>query len=60
MSELGVSIYPSKSTFEEMVAYLNLASELGYRRVFTSMLEVTNNPENTLDYFKKLLLIQIV
>ncbi len=55
MSELGVSIYPSKSSFDDMSEYLKLAQSYGYTRVFTSMLEVAENAEETVESFKKII-----
>ena len=55
MSELGISIYPSKSSFQEMAAYLDQAASLGYTRIFTSMLEVADNPDETVQAFKAII-----
>ena len=55
MSELGISIYPSKSTFQEMAAYLDQTASLGYTRIFTSMLEVADNPDETVQAFKAII-----
>lgn len=55
MGQLGISIYPSKSSFEEMAAYLEMVAEIGYRRVFTSMLEVADEAEASLDTFKSII-----
>ena len=55
MTALGVSVYPSKSSFEEMTSYLEKAASLGYERVFTSMLEVADNPQETVSLFKKII-----
>ncbi|MGG6796218.1 UNVERIFIED_CONTAM: DUF871 domain-containing protein [Streptococcus canis] len=55
MSELGVSIYPSKSSFDDMSEYLKIAQSNGYSRIFTSMLEVTENAEETIELFKKII-----
>ncbi|MDR3242153.1 MAG: MupG family TIM beta-alpha barrel fold protein [Lactobacillaceae bacterium] len=52
---LGISIYPSKSTLKEMQAYLDTTAALGYKRIFTSMLEVADNPDETLDLFKTII-----
>lgn len=38
MRKIGVSIYPEQSTFEQDKKYLDLAKELGYSVVFTSVL----------------------
>lgn len=55
MSELGISIYPSRSSFQEMATYLEQAAALGYTRIFTSMLEVADNPDETVQAFKAII-----
>ncbi len=45
MGKLGVSIYPERSTFEKDAAYLDLAHQYGFQRVFTSLLEVSGDQE---------------
>lgn len=55
MSKLGVSIYPSKSNVEEDKAYLKLASEYGFTRIFTSLLEITGDSEDVIGKFKKVI-----
>lgn len=55
MSELGISIYPSKSNYQEMADYIKLAASLGYTRIFTSMLEVADNPNETVQAFKAII-----
>lgn len=40
MRKLGISIYPEKSTFDEMKAYIDLAAENGFDRIFTCLLSV--------------------
>lgn len=55
MPKLGVSIYPSKSTFAEMQAYLDKAAALGYQRIFTSMLEVRDSVDETIANFKAII-----
>ncbi|WP_054721364.1 DUF871 domain-containing protein [Lacticaseibacillus nasuensis] len=42
MARLGISLYPEQSTPAADRAYLQLAHELGYRRVFTSLLQLTS------------------
>lgn len=54
MSKLGVSIYPEHSTFEENQAYLKLASELGFTRVFTCLLSVDENIDEIKQEFTKI------
>ncbi|MDR3189773.1 MAG: MupG family TIM beta-alpha barrel fold protein [Lactobacillaceae bacterium] len=55
MGTLGVSIYPSKTSIQAMQDYLDLAAGLGYTRIFTSMLEVAEQPAKTLELFKTII-----
>ena len=40
MKRLGISIYPEKSTQEEIFAYLDTAAEAGFSRIFSCLLSV--------------------
>ncbi|GAU75938.1 DUF871 domain-containing protein [Fusibacter sp. 3D3] len=40
MRKLGISIYPEKSNLDEMKAYIDLAAENGFDRIFTCLLSV--------------------
>ncbi|WP_375179079.1 DUF871 domain-containing protein [Enterococcus rotai] len=53
MGKLGISIYPERSTFEKDKAYLDLAHKYGFKRVFTSLLQITEDKEKVLAEFKK-------
>lgn len=53
MGQLGISIYPERSTFEKDKAYLDLAHQYGFKRVFTSLLQVNDDKEKVLADFKK-------
>ncbi|MGX7417693.1 DUF871 domain-containing protein [Carnobacterium gallinarum] len=53
MGKLGISIYPERSTFEEDQAYLDLAHKYGYKRVFTSLLEIDGDADKVLGSFNK-------
>ncbi|KHD46091.1 DUF871 domain-containing protein [Streptococcus hongkongensis] len=55
MGQLGISVYPSKSSMAEMKAYIDLAHSYGYTRLFTSMLEVADNAQVTLATFKEII-----
>lgn len=46
---LGISIYPLLSSKEENIDYIKKARDLGYERIFTSMLEVDENKEKALE-----------
>ncbi|MCP0887113.1 MupG family TIM beta-alpha barrel fold protein [Ligilactobacillus sp. WILCCON 0076] len=53
---LGISVYPNKSTVEECNDYINKAARLGYKRLFTSLLELQpENIDQTVAAFKKVL-----
>ena len=44
MRKLGLSIYPEKSTKEEIMTYLKKASEYGFTRIFSCLLSVEKSP----------------
>lgn len=53
MGKLGVSVYPERSTYEKDMAYLDLAAKYGFKRVFTSLLEIKGNKDEVLSEFRK-------
>ncbi len=53
MGKLGISIYPERSNFEADKSYLDLAHKYGFKRVFTSLLEIKGSKEDVLASFKK-------
>jgi hypothetical protein len=53
MGKLGISIYPERSTFEKDRAYLDLAHKYGFKRVFTSLLQIKDDKEKVLAEFKQ-------
>ena len=53
MGKLGISIYPERSTFESDKAYLDLAHHYGFKRVFTSLLEINGDKDEVIAGFKK-------
>ena len=54
MRRLGVSIYPEKSTVEEIKNYLEETSRLGFSRVFSCLLSVNKPAEEIKKEFKEL------
>jgi len=44
MRKLGLSIYPEKSTKEEIMTYLKKASAYGFTRIFSCLLSVEKSP----------------
>ena len=53
MKRLGISVYPEHTTKEKAYAYMRLAGSLGYKRVFTCFLSVTESREETIKSFKE-------
>ncbi|MDR0300054.1 MAG: DUF871 domain-containing protein [Streptococcaceae bacterium] len=53
MGKLGISIYPERSNFEADRAYLDLAHQYGFKRVFTSLLEITGEKDEVLANFRR-------
>lgn len=51
MGKLGISVYPERSTFEKDKAYLDLANKYGYKRVFTSLLQIDGDKDKVLADF---------
>ncbi len=52
---LGISVYPNKSNVDECIDYIDKAADLGYQRLFTSILELTEDTDTTLEKFKKIM-----
>ncbi len=46
MKRLGISIYPEKSSTEELYAYMERAAQAGFKRIFSCLLSVDDTPEN--------------
>lgn len=55
MGKIGVSVYPSRSDFEEDQRYLELARKYGFTRVFTSLLEITGDAHEVVQKFKRII-----
>lgn len=55
MRRLGISIYPEKASFEENLAYLNLAHKYGFSRVFTCLLSVDGDKQKIVREFKEII-----
>ncbi|GBG95345.1 membrane protein [Ligilactobacillus salitolerans] len=54
MRQLGISIYPEQSDFKRDQQYLQLAKKYGYRRIFTSLLQLKGEGgDDILAKFKK-------
>ncbi len=51
---LGVSVYPEQETLEDIDAYLKLASEHGFEKVFTSLFSVDAPKEQMVEFFRNL------
>jgi hypothetical protein len=55
MKNIGISIYPAKSTFKSDKNYLDLASKYGFTRVFMSLLEIEGDTTEVVEKFKKVI-----
>ncbi|MGR3741304.1 DUF871 domain-containing protein [Companilactobacillus sp. DQM5] len=55
MGQLGVSIYPEQTSFEENKRYLDLAAKYGYKRIFMSLLEIKDGKNGVIEKFKKII-----
>ena len=51
MHRLGISVYPEKSSKEEIYNYLTLASHYGFTRIFTCLLSVTQSADEMMQNF---------
>ncbi|MEG0471551.1 MAG: MupG family TIM beta-alpha barrel fold protein [Solibacillus sp.] len=45
MRRLGIAVYPQHSTIEELKAYIQLAHQNGFDRMFTCLMSLTNEQE---------------
>lgn len=52
MRRLGISIYPEKSTKEEIKNYIDQMSKLGFSRIFSCLLSVEKSKEEIIEDFK--------
>lgn len=54
MKQLGISLYPEQSTFEQDKKYMDLSHKYGYTRIFTSLLQLKSaDGEDLLAKLKK-------
>lgn len=53
--EIGISIYPDRSELKTDQEYLKKAADLGFTRLFISMLEITDTKEKTKEKFQSLI-----
>jgi len=55
VKRIGVSVYPSKSNVEEDKEYLKLASNYGFTRIFTSMLEIEGDRDEVVEKYRDII-----
>ena len=53
MRKLGISIYPGKTTEEELISYIDKSFDAGFSRIFSCLLSSTEDKEIILKKFKK-------
>lgn len=54
MRRLGISIYPEKSTKEEIFSYIDKMSELGFSRIFSCLLSTNESKEEVKKKFTEI------
>lgn len=52
MRRLGISIYPEKSSSEEIKSYIDQMSKLGFSRIFSCLLSINKSKEEIIQDFK--------
>ena len=55
MKKLGIAIYPEHSTVEKDKAYIALAHQYGFTRIFTCLLSVEGDQEKVMANFKEII-----
>lgn len=51
----GISIYPNKEKYDDTISYIKLANQLGYKRIFSSLLYNDRPKDEELNQFKSIL-----
>lgn len=51
----GISVYPNKSNTDDCIRYIDQAADIGYTRLFTSLLELNGNKDKIINQFRKVL-----
>ncbi len=54
MKRLGISIYPEKSSRDELFRYMKRASEAGFTRIFSCLLSAEDTRENIIKTFSEI------
>lgn len=54
MHKLGISIYPEKSTIEEITSYIDKAAKAGFTRIFSCLLSVNEDKALIMEHFSKI------
>lgn len=54
MKRLGISIYPEKSTKEELFSYLEQAAQAGFSRIFSCLLSVRESRDVLVKHFREI------
>lgn len=55
MKNLGISIYPEKSTDEQLMNYIDMAKDAGFKRIFTCLLSAKGSKSEIIDRFSKII-----
>lgn len=54
MRKLGISIYPEKSTFQELTSYIDLAFKNGFTRIFSCLLSAEKEKQAIIDEYSSI------
>jgi len=54
MKNLGISIYPEKSTDKELFNYIDIAKEIGFKRIFSCLLSAQGSKKEIVDRFSNI------
>lgn len=55
MNRFGISVYPNHENLEETIEYIKLAGKYNYSRVFTCLISLGDNIEESIEPFKKVI-----
>ncbi|MGX7245473.1 DUF871 domain-containing protein [Enterococcus quebecensis] len=55
IKDLGISIYPEKADFQDMINYIKLARTFNFSKVFMSMLQFSENPSEDVQKYKEII-----
>ncbi|MCR2045342.1 MupG family TIM beta-alpha barrel fold protein [Anaerosalibacter massiliensis] len=55
MKNLGISVYPEKSTDRELLDYIDMAKDVGFKRIFSCLLSVQKSKDEIVHRFSNII-----